>query len=62
MEVWCTTDGMNWEEVIFGGFGDKKNIYTYFDNAILVFDDRLYLGVDKLAGEGGGEIWSGFLP
>ncbi len=62
LEVWCTTDGMNWEEVIFEGFGDKKNIYTYFDNAILVFDDRLYLGVDKLAGEGGGEIWSGFLP
>jgi hypothetical protein len=59
MEVWRTMDGVDWEEVAFGGFADTGNIYTYFDNAIGVFGNRLYIGTDNRST--GGEIWEGIL-
>jgi len=59
MEVWRTIDGLNWEEVACGGFDDAGNIYTYFDNAMLAFSNRLYIGTDNRTT--GGEIWEGTL-
>lgn len=60
LEVWRTLDGLTWEEVAFGGFNDAGNIYTYFDNAIVVIGDQLFIGTDNRTT--GGEIWVATAP
>jgi hypothetical protein len=44
MEVWRsrTGDAGAWRQVGFDGFGDSHSMYGYFDNAMTVFDGRLY--------------------
>jgi len=54
-EVWRTTNGTNWTQVGFGGFGDSTNNNIYWDNATTVFNNRLYVGTINYAQ--GGEIW-----
>jgi hypothetical protein len=55
MEVWRTSNGTNWEQVGFAGFGDSNNIGPYWDNSIAVFNNRLYVGTMNWAN--GGELW-----
>jgi len=55
LEVWRTTNGLDWEMESMEGFGDTNNIYTYFDNATLVFDQRLFIGTNNTVS--GGEVW-----
>lgn len=55
MQVWRTADGTNWEQVGSAGFGDCNNYDTYFDNAVTMFNNRLYIGTDN--GANGGEVW-----
>lgn len=55
LEVWRAADGLNWEEIAYGGFGDRNNIYTYFDNATLAFQGRIYVGTENVVT--GGEVW-----
>jgi PKD repeat protein len=55
MEVWRTVDGTNWEQVGFAGFGDSNNYASYWDNAVAVFNNYLYIGANNRAN--GGEVW-----
>ncbi|MCS7220079.1 MAG: hypothetical protein RML36_03190 [Anaerolineae bacterium] len=59
MQVWRTTDGNVWEQVGFAGFGDHKNIRSRWDNAVTIFQDRLFVGTENTVD--GGEIWL-YLP
>lgn len=54
-EVWKTTNGSNWEQVGFGGFGDNNNESTYWDNGVTTFNEKLFIGTINSAN--GGEIW-----
>ncbi len=55
LEVWRTADGTTWEQVGFAGLGDSNNSWTYWDNAIAAFDNRLFIGTTNWAN--GGEVW-----
>jgi hypothetical protein len=55
LEVWRTANGSQWEQVGFNGFGDPANTMTYWDNATLVFTDKLFTGVMKWPT--GVEVW-----
>jgi hypothetical protein len=55
MEVWRTSNGTDWEQVGFNGFGDANNKFPYWDNAMTVFKDKLYLATNDWPT--GGEIW-----
>ncbi|HPH94458.1 MAG TPA: hypothetical protein PKW33_01195 [Anaerolineaceae bacterium] len=57
LEIWRTADGQKWEEISYDGFGDKNNRYSYFDNAIAVFQGRLFIATDNPVS--GGEVWEG---
>ena len=59
MQVWRTADGTHWEQVGFGGFGDSHNRAAYWDNSVLVWDGRLFIGTWNYSA--GGEIWM-YLP
>jgi hypothetical protein len=59
-EVWRTKDGVNWVQVGFGGWGDLENSRSYWDHAIDIFDDQLFMGTVR-PDVGGGEIWM-YLP
>ncbi|MBL0268181.1 MAG: hypothetical protein IPP99_05860 [Chitinophagaceae bacterium] len=56
IEVWQTTDGANWQQVGFGGFGDSNNSDPYWDNSVTVFNNNLFIGTTNWAN--GGEIWN----
>lgn len=57
LEVWrsSTGDSGSWEQVAFAGFGQSANIATYLDNALTVFNDKLYVGT--LNQNAGGQVW-----
>lgn len=55
LEVWRTANGTHWEQVGFNGFGDVRNNATYWDNAVTVFNNGLYIGTINYAT--GGQIW-----
>ena len=55
MEVWRTTDGTNWNQVGFAGFGDSNNTGPGWYNSVAVFNNRLYIGTLNSANSG--EIW-----
>jgi hypothetical protein len=55
MQVWRTSNGNNWEQVGFAGFGDVNNKWSYWDNAITEFKDRLYVATINF--NNGGEVW-----
>ena len=55
LEVWRTANGTDWEQIGFDGFGDVNNQVTYFDNAVTVFNNGLYVGTANYAT--GGQIW-----
>lgn len=59
LEVWRTEDGTNWEEIAFGGFDDAGNIYSYFNNAIAILGNSIFIGTDNRTS--GGEVWEGAL-
>jgi hypothetical protein len=44
LEVWRTANGTAWEQIGYDGFGDANNQVTYFDNAVTVFNNGLYIG------------------
>jgi hypothetical protein len=55
LELWRTEDGISWERLATEGFGDPNNAWTYFDNAMAVFGDGLYIATDnKVTGV---EVW-----
>lgn len=55
LEVWRSANGLDWAQVGFNGFGDAANTITYWDNATLVFKDKLYTGVQNWPE--GVEVW-----
>jgi hypothetical protein len=55
LELWRTGDGSAWERLAYGGFNDENNAWTYFDNAMVVYDGNLYIGLDNKAT--GAEVW-----
>jgi hypothetical protein len=55
MEVWRTSDGIQWNQVGFAGWGDSNNISPYWDNSLTVYNNSLVIGTENLAN--GGEIW-----
>lgn len=65
VQVWRSSNGTTWEQVGFAGFGDTTNRAPYWDNSVLVFNNRLYVGTINYASAG--QIWelspfSVFLP
>lgn len=59
MEVWRTSDGASWVQVGFAGLGDANNYYPLYDNATVLHNGNLYVGVWN--GAGGGRVWQ-YLP
>jgi hypothetical protein len=57
MEVWRSDTGSSgdWDQIGFAGFGDSNNPYAYYDNAMAVFNNRLFTGAWNWAN--GGEVW-----
>ncbi|MBE2231910.1 MAG: hypothetical protein IAE85_00285 [Anaerolinea sp.] len=51
-EVWRTSNGVQWTQVNFNGFGNGANTHV---SSLEVFDGRLYAGTRHSFG--GGEIW-----
>jgi sugar lactone lactonase YvrE len=56
MTVWRTLDGLTWQQVGFGGFGDSNNVWTEWGSGIETFDGRLFIGVNNYGN--GGEVWT----
>ena len=56
LEVWRSSDGTNWSQLGFAGFGDSNNDVPYWDNSLAIFDNRFYLGNWNIAN--GGEVWT----
>jgi hypothetical protein len=56
LEIWRSSNGTDWERVIFNGFGDPD---TNFSGLLTVFEDQLYVmtSVATVGGGGGCEIW-----
>ena len=57
LEVWrsSTGDPGGWEQVGLAGFGDSNNGWTYWHNAVSVFNNTLYIATWNNAN--GGEVW-----
>ncbi len=55
IEVWCSNNGTDWEQVNIGGFGDSLNYNPYWDNSTTVFNNALYVGTRNNGH--GGEVW-----
>ena len=61
LEVWRTSNGTSWQQVGFNGLGTSNNIITYWDNALTVFGDELFLGTLPFR-TGGGQVWKMNIP
>lgn len=59
MEAWRTSDGASWAQVGFAGLGDANNYYPLYDNATVIHNGNLYVGVWNATG--GGKIWQ-YIP
>lgn len=59
MEVWRTSDGASWAQVGFAGMGDANNAYPLYDNATVIHNGNLYVGVWN--NYNGGKIWQ-YIP
>jgi hypothetical protein len=55
LEVWRSSDGLDWEQVNLGGFGDSNNWMTLWSNSTAKYNSRLHIGTWNFAS--GGEIW-----
>jgi hypothetical protein len=55
LEVWQTRNGSSWEQVGFNGFEGSNNNGVYWDNALTLFNNELYVGTTHRGG--GGQIW-----
>ena len=55
LEVWRTSNGTQWTQVGFGGFGDAHNLAPYWDNSTTIFDNDLYVGTWN--NTTGGQVW-----
>lgn len=60
IEVWASSNGIDWEQVNEDGFGNSDNIFPYWDNSTYAFDDGLYVGTWNSVD--GGEIWKYVQP
>ena len=54
VEIWRTSNGLNWLQINPDGFGDSSNMATLWSNATVAFQNSLYYGIYK---NNGGEIW-----
>jgi hypothetical protein len=52
MGIWVTTDGINWNPIMAGGFGDTNNNKIW---ATTIFQDKLLFGTENYGT--GGEVW-----
>lgn len=56
VEVWRTSDGVNWSQVSPDGFGDANNTNSQYNSAsVTAFQDALFVGVKNYAN--GTEVW-----
>ncbi|MBC7231978.1 MAG: hypothetical protein H5T68_01875 [Chloroflexi bacterium] len=49
------SNGTQWEQVGFAGFGNAQNRSTYYDNSVAIYNSKLYAGVVNFAG--GADVW-----
>jgi sugar lactone lactonase YvrE/uncharacterized protein YegL len=56
LEVWRAPDGLDWDGVAGGGFGDDNNSDAGSGAAVAVYQGRLFAGT--VNGVQGGELWS----
>ena len=43
LEVWQYKNGTSWEQIGYNGFEGSNNRSTYWDNALTLFKNELYL-------------------
>jgi CSLREA domain-containing protein len=55
LQVWRTTNGTDWQRSGSPGFGQADNARSYWDNALTVYNDLLWVGT--LNPTSGGEVW-----
>lgn len=60
VQVWRSTDGLNWKSVVLSGFGLPSSAYFYWDHALLADNGALYAGI--YSNYQGGQIWKMDLP
>ncbi len=56
MEVWRTSNGVNWEQVGYAGLGTSNNTYARTGSAT-VFNNNLYLGTINSSDSGQAQVW-----
>jgi len=54
VQIWRTSNGVNWESVNVDGLGDSNNTYIWL-GAMAEHNNRLYIGTTNWAN--GGEVW-----
>ena len=54
-EIWSSSDGVDWQANMTGGFGDPANSGTFWSNGTTVFQDRLYVTMANVAK--GAQVW-----
>jgi len=54
VQIWRTSNGVNWEPVNVDGLGDSNNWYIWL-GAMVEYNNRLYIGTTNQAN--GGEVW-----
>ena len=55
LQVWRTRNGTTWTQIAFKGFGDPQNTQAFWDNATIVFKEKLYVGTHNFST--GTEVW-----
>jgi len=56
LEVWRSSDGVNWEQSDIGGFGDDNNVALGGPGSLALHGGRLFVGTRN--GAHGGELWT----
>lgn len=56
LEVWRSSDGLEWQPACLPGLGDNNNRAPFWDNSVLAVNGQLLVGTWNTAN--GGEIWS----
>jgi hypothetical protein len=54
-QIWRSSDGITWEQVVNNGFGDPTNGEVM---RLVVFDNKIYAGTWSSTDTHGAEIWS----
>jgi hypothetical protein len=55
LQIWRSTDGISWQQIISNGFGDSANFSTLWNNATIEYHEQILIGTWNNVD--GGELW-----